>query len=125
MSCLRHDVQRVRAGCASGGCASTTLTALLPLLSQVTDWEVDGRTELDQLVRIFAKEKTSGDKRVLPVLRRGDRGVAFCDALNKLPAYPAVSEPAGRRKVFACSSRYMRGAYVLPTAWQSYTLLLQ
>lgn len=49
-----------------------------------------GRTALDQLVRIFIKEKTEGDKRVLPVLRRGDRGVTFCNAWNKAAEYPKV-----------------------------------
>ncbi|KAG2431165.1 hypothetical protein HXX76_009694 [Chlamydomonas incerta] len=62
----------------------------LARLSEVTDWEEGGRTAPHHLARIFEKEKEDGERRVLVVMRRGAKGVAFSDALNRRPEYPAL-----------------------------------
>nr|ACN22074.1 inner dynein arm I1 intermediate chain IC97 [Chlamydomonas reinhardtii]ACN22075.1 inner dynein arm I1 intermediate chain IC97 [Chlamydomonas reinhardtii] len=62
----------------------------LARLSEVTDWEEGGRTAPHHLARIFDKEKEDGERRVLVVMRRGAKGVAFSDALNRRPEYPAL-----------------------------------
>jgi hypothetical protein len=43
-------------------------------LSEVTDWEGGGRTELGQLQRIFERELATGDRRVWMVARQVGRG---------------------------------------------------
>lgn len=48
-------------------------------ISEVVDWEAGGRTEARHLERVFAKEKEDGERRVLAVMRRGDR-VRVCVA---------------------------------------------
>jgi hypothetical protein len=42
-------------------------------ISEVTDWEAGGRTELRHLERVFQKEREDGERRVLAVMRRGTR----------------------------------------------------
>lgn len=39
-------------------------------ISEVTDWEEGGRTELSHLQRIFAKERQDADRKVLAVVRQ-------------------------------------------------------
>jgi len=38
-------------------------------ISEVLDWEEGGRTKPEHAARIFAKEKATGDRRVLVVVR--------------------------------------------------------
>ena len=56
-------------------------------ISEITDWEGGGRTEQHHLERIFTKEKDTGQRRVLVVIRRGGKGVAFSEALDRLESY--------------------------------------
>lgn len=42
-------------------------------VSEVTDWEGGGRTEPKHVERVFTKEKTEGERRVLVCIRRGDK----------------------------------------------------
>ncbi|KAG2486777.1 hypothetical protein HYH03_014576 [Edaphochlamys debaryana] len=62
----------------------------LARVSEVTDWEEGGRTLPHHALRIFEKEKEDGERRVLVVMRRGPKGVAFSDALDRREAYPAL-----------------------------------
>ncbi|KAJ9511989.1 hypothetical protein QJQ45_004409 [Haematococcus lacustris] len=71
-------------------------------ISEVADWEAGGRTELRQVERVFAKEREDGERRVLAVIRRGTRGVAFTDALNKREQYPALPGHETVESVRAC-----------------------
>ncbi|KXZ46913.1 hypothetical protein GPECTOR_39g407 [Gonium pectorale] len=59
-------------------------------LSEVTDWEEGGRTSPHHVERIFAKEKEDGERRVLVVVQRGAKGVAFSDALDRRETYPRL-----------------------------------
>lgn len=59
-------------------------------ISEVTDWEEGGRTELHHVERIFSKEREEGERRVLAIIRRGVAGVAWSDALDKRETYPPL-----------------------------------
>ncbi|MEW5296739.1 MAG: hypothetical protein WDW36_000001 [Sanguina aurantia] len=59
-------------------------------ISEVLDWEEGGRTEEAHALRIFAREREEGARRVLAVMQRGTKGIAFCDALDKRFEYPAL-----------------------------------
>ncbi|KAK9828512.1 hypothetical protein WJX72_000473 [[Myrmecia] bisecta] len=61
-------------------------------ISEVLDWEGQGRTEPTHCQRIFTKEKEEGPRRVLPVMHRGTKGAAFCEALDKREAWPVLPE---------------------------------
>eukprot|EP00198_Chlamydomonas_reinhardtii_P003323 XP_001692659.1 flagellar associated protein [Chlamydomonas reinhardtii] len=76
----------------TGGGAGTTVRGGRGAVGDraVTDWEEGGRTAPHHLARIFDKEKEDGERRVLVVMRRGAKGVAFSDALNRRPEYPAL-----------------------------------
>jgi cancer susceptibility candidate protein 1 len=69
---------------------------------QVLDWEEGGRTEYDHVLRVFSKEKEDGERRVLAVVRRGSRGFAFCDALDRRPALPALPSHENVESVKTC-----------------------
>ncbi|KAL6760467.1 hypothetical protein V8C86DRAFT_3018008 [Haematococcus lacustris] len=71
-------------------------------ISEVADWEAGGRTELRHVERVFAKEREDGERRVLAVIRRGKRGVAFTDALDKRDQYPALPGHETVESVRAC-----------------------
>ncbi|GAX81362.1 hypothetical protein CEUSTIGMA_g8793.t1 [Chlamydomonas eustigma] len=71
-------------------------------ISEVLDWEEGGRTEYSHVLRVFSKEKEDGERRVLAVVRRGSRGFAFCDALDKRPALPALPGHESVESVKAC-----------------------
>ncbi|CAD7699961.1 unnamed protein product, partial [Ostreobium quekettii] len=58
--------------------------------SEITDWEAGGRTEAKHVERIFSKEKGEGARRVQVVVRRGEKGVAFCEALDRCETYPEL-----------------------------------
>lgn len=65
--------------------------------SEIVDWEMGGRTSLREAERIFDKEATSGPGRVLVLVRRGTRGVAFSNALDRCKAYPGLPAPGDAR----------------------------
>mmetsp|Transcript_31025 Transcript_31025/g.68839 ORF Transcript_31025/g.68839 Transcript_31025/m.68839 type:complete len:672 (-) Transcript_31025:511-2526(-) len=71
-------------------------------ISEVLDWEEGGRTEQRHLERIFSKEKEDGERRVLAVMQRSTRGVAFCDALDKREELPALPGHETVESVQAC-----------------------
>mmetsp|Transcript_5166 Transcript_5166/g.12730 ORF Transcript_5166/g.12730 Transcript_5166/m.12730 type:complete len:729 (-) Transcript_5166:223-2409(-) len=71
-------------------------------ISEVMDWEAGGRTEQRHVERVFTKEKEDGERRVLAVMRRGTRGVAFCDALDRREAYPVLPGHESVESVQAC-----------------------
>eukprot|EP01025_Chloroclados_australasicus_P048800 TRINITY_DN5539_c0_g2_i4.p1 TRINITY_DN5539_c0_g2~~TRINITY_DN5539_c0_g2_i4.p1 ORF type:complete len:701 (-),score=83.62 TRINITY_DN5539_c0_g2_i4:171-2273(-) len=56
-------------------------------ISEIVDWEDGGRTEAKHVRRVFTKERETGDQKVLCVIRRGVKGVAYCDALDKRETY--------------------------------------
>ena len=62
-------------------------------ISEVTDWEMGGRCSDRDVQRIFDLEKEAGPGRVVAMVRRGTKGVAFSKSLNRwaeyqdLPAY--------------------------------------
>jgi hypothetical protein len=62
-------------------------------ISEVTDWEMGGRCSDRDVQRIFDLEKEAGPGRVVALIRRGMKGVAFSKSLNRweeyleLPAY--------------------------------------
>lgn len=62
-------------------------------ISEVTDWEMGGRCSDRDVQRIFDLEKEAGPGRVVAMVRRGMKGVAFSKSLNRweeyqdLPAY--------------------------------------
>jgi cancer susceptibility candidate protein 1 len=59
-------------------------------ISEVRDWELGGRTALADAKRIFDKELASGPARVMVLIRRGQKGVAFSRAFNRCAAYPEL-----------------------------------
>ncbi|GMH38615.1 hypothetical protein BSKO_06499 [Bryopsis sp. KO-2023] len=59
-------------------------------ISEVLDWEAGGRTEAKHVERVFNMEKESGDRRVLVIMRRGEKGVAFSPAYDALDEYVDV-----------------------------------
>lgn len=71
-------------------------------ISEVSDWEEGGRTELKHVDRVFTKEKEDGERRVLAVIRRGAKGVAFSDALDKREEYPHLIGHGSVEDVQAC-----------------------
>ncbi|KAL3158441.1 hypothetical protein ABBQ38_010675 [Trebouxia sp. C0009 RCD-2024] len=61
-------------------------------ISKVVDWTEGGRTEAAHVKRIFSREHSSGPHQVSALMRRGVKGVAFADALDKNKDCPAVPE---------------------------------
>ncbi|EFJ46480.1 hypothetical protein VOLCADRAFT_92992 [Volvox carteri f. nagariensis] len=99
----------------------------LARLSEVVDWEEGGRTQPQHVARIFTKEKEDGERRVLAVMRRGAKGVAFSDALDKREEYPRLPGVESVEAVKACGETIfgevhasvlslLRGQFVVPGA---------
>lgn len=61
-------------------------------MSKVVDWIEGGRTEAAHVKRIFSREHSSGPHQVSVLMRRGTKGVAFADALDKNKDCPTVPE---------------------------------
>lgn len=61
-------------------------------LSEVTDWEVGGRTSERDVERIFATEMETGPHKVVAMVQRGTKGVALSCALNRCDGYPELPE---------------------------------
>ena len=102
---------------------SQALTWTLQYCLQVLDWEEGGRTEQSHLDRIFSKEKEDGEKRVLAVMKRGDRGFAFCDALDRRPELPALPGHESSEAVQACMDTLWGEVHAgLPTLLKGPTL---
>ena len=90
---------------------------------QVLDWEEGGRTEQSHLDRIFSKEKEDGERRVLAVMRRGDRGFAFCDALDRRAELPVLPGHESAESVQACMGSVWGEVHAsLPTLLKGPTL---
>lgn len=81
---------------------SVAADEVLVRLSEVVDWEEGGRTQQGHAERIFAKEKEDGERRVLVAMRRGAKGVAFCDALDKRPELPKLPGTESVEALQAC-----------------------
>ncbi|GLC60963.1 hypothetical protein PLESTB_001700500 [Pleodorina starrii] len=99
----------------------------LARLSEVVDWEEGGRTQPQHVARIFDKEKEDGERRVLVVMRRGAKGVAFCDALDRREEYPRLPGTESVEAVRACGETVfgevhasvltlLRGQFAVPGA---------
>ncbi|GIL57326.1 hypothetical protein Vafri_12587 [Volvox africanus] len=99
-------------------------------LSEVVDWEEGGRTLPQHVARIFDKEKEDGERRVLAVMRRGVKGVAYCDALDKREEYPRLPGTESVEAVKACGETIfgevhasvlalLRGHFAVPGAAES------
>jgi cancer susceptibility candidate protein 1 len=71
-------------------------------ISEVVDWEEGGRTEQSHADRVFSKEREDGEKRVLSVMARGDRGFAFIDAADKRTEAPGLPGHESVESVQAC-----------------------
>ncbi|KAF5835664.1 hypothetical protein DUNSADRAFT_7024 [Dunaliella salina] len=73
-------------------------------ISPVTDWEAGGRTEPHHLQRIFTKEKEDGERRVLAVIQRGTKGIAYINALDKHQTFNALPGHESVDAVQACTN---------------------
>lgn len=67
-------------------------------VAEVHDWELGGRTSTADLERIFSNELETGPNKVMTVLRTGNRGVAFCKALNRCATWPELPRYDDERK---------------------------
>lgn len=68
-------------------------------VSQILDWEEGGRTEALHVERIFGKEKLDGPRKVLSIIQRGTRGVAFCDCFDQHESFHALPGTATLEEV--------------------------
>jgi len=73
-------------------------------ISPVTDWEAGGRTEPHHLQRIFTKEKEDGERRVLAVIQKGTKGIAYINTLDKHETFNALPGHESVDALQACTN---------------------
>lgn len=73
-------------------CESLQAQECICRLSEVTDWEVGGRTSERDVERIFDTELETGPNKVVAMVQRGTKGVALSCALNRCESYPELPE---------------------------------
>jgi hypothetical protein len=61
-------------------------------ISEVTDWEMGGRCSDRDVQRIFSQEMETGPGKVVAIIRRGRKGVAFSKSLNRQDEYQELPE---------------------------------
>lgn len=103
---------------ASGSATLVQEKTCICRLSEVTDWEVGGRTSERDVARILETELETGPHKVVAMVRRGGKGVAFSCALNRCEAYrelPAMDDERCRTciwgEVHASPYALLQGAF--------------